>query len=170
MDRSKFGFYVLCAFVFLFAITIIGVNSTYSINEGNAYKWDVSFSSVDASSDTISDYVIPKVDGESTSLTDFKFKVDSPGDNIVYKINVINQGSIDAKIGQLYVDYACSNDDLCKDLDYSLTYEDGSLLKRGDIINTNSGKTIYLKFNYNGTINEELVIDNVKLFVNYIER
>ena len=59
MDRSKFGFYVLSAFVFLFAIVIMGINSTYSINGANTYKWDVAFSSVDVSTNTIKEYSNP---------------------------------------------------------------------------------------------------------------
>ena len=35
MDRSKFGFYILTAFVFLFTIVILGINSSFSIDESN---------------------------------------------------------------------------------------------------------------------------------------
>ena len=115
MDRSKFGFYVLSAFVFLFAIVIMGINSTYSINGANTYKWDVAFSSVDVSTNTIKEYSNPKVDLESTSLSGMKFEVDSAGDSITYKINVLNKGSVDAKISKVYVDYSCNNKEECNE-------------------------------------------------------
>lgn len=171
MDRSKFGFYVLSAFVFLFAIVIMGINSTYSINGANTYKWDVAFSSVDVSTNTIKEYSNPKVDFESTSLSGMKFEVDSAGDSITYKINVLNKGSVDAKISKVYVDYSCNNKEECNDLEYTLTYEDGSSVERDDLLNLNTGKTMFLSFKYNGSINDEkLIVDNIKLFVNYIER
>jgi hypothetical protein len=47
MDNRRFGFQVLIAFVFLFTVVCLGINSSYSIDEENKPNWDVSFSNID---------------------------------------------------------------------------------------------------------------------------
>ena len=97
--------------------------------------------------------------------------MDSSSDKLSYKINVLNNGTIDAKVGAItLIDATCSDDSLCNNLEYSLTYEDGALVKRGDVLSKKSGTTLYLNFRYNGSLDKEVSFKDFKLSINYIER
>lgn len=170
MDRSKFGFYILTAFVFLFTVVILGINSSYSIDENSVKSWDVAFTSVDAINEG-SKYDMPKLIKDSTSLNDINFSFDNGTDKLSYKINVLNNGTVDAKIAAItLIDAKCNDESLCDNLEYSLTYEDGSLVNRGDVLAKKSGTTLYLNFRYNGVLDKELAFSDFKVSINYIER
>lgn len=170
MDRSRFGFHVLIIFVFLFTVLVLGINSSLSIDESNNPSWDVSFSDIEVVNSSVSDVDIPKVNGKSTSLNGAKFVFDSNDDSISFRINVINKGSVDAKITKFTIPEPNCNNKACDGLIYDLVYEDGSFVKRGDILKSNEGKNIYLRFRYDGNISEPINVSDVKLYIDYKER
>ena len=170
MDKSRFGFNILIIFVFLFTIVVLGINSSLSIDEANSPSWDVSFGNVEVVNSKAYDIVNPIVNEKSTSINGGSFVLKSSDDSISYNINVINKGSVDAKITQFIIpEPNCSNLN-CEGLEYDLIYDDGSLVKRGDILKSNEGKTIYLRFRYNGNISEPISVNDVKLYIDYKER
>ena len=171
MDSRRFGFQVLIAFVFLFTVVCLGINSSYSIDEASKVNWDVSISNIDVISNSISNYDIPKVNGKTTSFNGGKFEIDSNGDSISYKITVLNKGTVDAKIGAPITipEPKCSNN-TCEGLEYTLSYEDGSLVKRDDVLKSNEGKTLVLTYTFNGNIQEPIKVEDISLSINYVER
>ena len=170
MDSRRFGFQILTAFVFLFTIVCLGINSSYSIDEANQFKWDVEFSNVEVITNSVKTYDVPKYN-KTTSFNDGKFEIDSNGDSISYKITVLNNGNVDAKIGApITIFEPKCNNNTCEGLEYSLTYEDGSLVKRNDILKANEGRTLILTYTYNGNVTEPIKVEDISLSINYVER
>ena len=167
MDRSRFGFTILIAFVFVFAMVVIGINSSYSIDEAETFKWEVSFENIDIVGGSISKYDEPTLVNRSSSVKDISFEVSEKGDTINYKINSLNKGNVDAKVTAILVTGATCGNKACSDLDYSLVYEDGNPVKKGDILKANSGKNIYLKFKYDGDVNEPITVKDINVSINY---
>jgi uncharacterized repeat protein (TIGR01451 family) len=171
MDNRRLGFQILTAFVFLFTAVCLGINSSYSIDESNATNWDVSISNIEVITNSVSSYDIPKISGKSTSFNDGKFEIDSNGESITYKITVLNKGTVDAKIGApvTITEPLCSNK-TCEGLEYTLTYEDGSEVKRNDVLKSNEGKTLLLTYKFNGLVEEPFKVEDINLSINYVER
>ena len=171
MDNRRLGFQVLIAFVFLFTVLCLGINSSYSIDEANNPKWDVSFSNIEVTNSSVKSYDVPKFSDKSTSFNDGQFEIDSNGDSISYKITVLNKGTVDAKIGAPVTipDPKCSNK-TCAGLNYFLTYEDGSEVKRNDVLKANEGKTIILTYFFEGVVEEPIKVEDISLSIDYVER
>ena len=167
MDKSRFGFTVLTAFVFIFAIVVIGINSSYSIDEAETFKWDVSFENIDVVGGSISEYDEPTLINKTSSVKDIRFEVKTSGDTINYKINTLNNGTVDAKVTAILVTEPTCNNKTCNDLEYSLVYEDGNTVKKGDILKANSGKNMYLKFKYNGNVTESISVKDINVSIDY---
>jgi hypothetical protein len=169
-DRNKFSFVVLTAFVFLFSIICISLSSSYGLDEESP-RWSVSFNAVNVVDSTASLYDEVKLKKASTSLSKLGFIFDNAGDTITYRINVLNSGNIDAVISSILLSRAvCSDDAYCDNLDYSLTYENGSDVSRGDILPKNSGVVMLLKFTHVGNEqNGEVTIKDIDFSINYTE-
>lgn len=167
MDKSRFGFTVITAFVFLFAMVVIGINSSYSIDSTESYKWEVSFENIDVVGGTITNYDEPTLTNKSTTVKDIRFEVKNSGDSINYKINAINKGTEDAKITAILVTDATCGNNSCNDLDYTLVYEDNTPVKKGDILKANSGKDLYLRFTYDGKIEQPIVVKDINVSIDY---
>ncbi len=171
MDSRRFGFQVLIAFVFLFTVVCLGINSSYSIDETNKIVWDVSFSNIEVINSSTAIYDVPKVNDNSTSFNTGGFELKSNGDSISFKISVLNKGTVDAKIGAPITipEPKCSNS-TCEGLEYVLSYEDGSEVKRNDVLKANEGKTLILTYLIDGNIQEPLKVEDISLSIDYVER
>jgi hypothetical protein len=169
-DRNKFTFVVLTAFVFMFSIICISLSSSYGLDEEEP-KWNVSFNAVNVVDSTASLYDDVKLKKNSTSLSKLGFIFDNVGDTITYRINVLNSGNIDAVISSILLSRAvCSDTTYCDSLDYSLTYENGSTVSRGDTLPKNSGVVMLLTFRHIGTTQEsDVTIKDIDFSINYVE-
>lgn len=169
-DRNKFSFVVLTAFVFLFSIICISLSSSYGLDEETP-RWNVSFNAVNVVDSTASLYDEVKLKKNSTSLSKLGFIFDNAGDTITYRINVLNSGNRDAVISSILLSRAvCSDDAYCDNLDYSLTYENGSNVSRGDVLPKNSGVVVLLTFKHVGDTQEvDVTIKDIDFSINYTE-
>lgn len=82
-------------------------------------------------------------------------------DGVNYTFNVVNDGDLDAKISSIVMpkpvctstgDTAYEDSSLiCDNLNYSLTYLDGTEIKIGDTLEKGQSKSLILKLEYLGT-------------------
>lgn len=173
-DRNKFAFTVLTAFVFLFTIATLAISASFSLDEENAVvnSWEVDFTSVEVVNSTVKVYDDARVNKNSTSISNLNFVLDNPSDEITYKITVLNKGSVDAEIASIVVtDPKCTNSDICKDLEYVLHYDNNKSVNRGDVVEAQSGKTMYLTVRHVGDyFDGEVSVEGINLSINYSEK
>ena len=96
---------------------------------------------------------------EVTKITGFKAQLTAPGDSVTYKFDVVNDGTLAAKLSSFTAGQitACTADPesdpvatngevqaVCADLTYTLTYEDGTEIKVNDELSGGTSKKLKL--------------------------
>lgn len=73
--------------------------------------------------------------------------LNNPGDSIEYQFDIVNNGTIDAKLSS---DPGISGipDSIKDQITISLTYTDGTSLKENDVLNANESKRVIYKITY----------------------
>lgn len=202
-ERKLFA--ILCLIVSLIAVTFAYASLTHTLkikafNECNDDKcmygsgypiyWKVEFENLQKVSKvgTAVENVAPRI-MYPTRIGDYKVTFYSPGDSISYTFDVVNKGRLDAMLSSTYMIHPscygnykdCYN--VLKNIEYKLTYEDGSIPKYGDTLyakNDNSGKPnrrrMKLTLTYSKDIkNDELpkhevMIDNLDAIMFYVQK
>lgn len=104
----------------------------------------------------------------STSISDFKVGLMRKGDKVIYKFKVRNSGTVDARIKVLSdiaptctVNDINSSTDVCSKVNYLLTYNNGELVKIGDVVSAGTSKEILLSVEYFGDNVTAIEINNL---------
>ena len=152
-------------------------------------SWDIHFENlksaqINSSLNTAKENTAPTIDSTNTIIKTYDVVLKSDGDAITYTFDVKNDGDIDAKItgvvmntgsnltcnstGGTAAEQTTRNNNTCANLDYSLTYADGSAVALGDQLAAGASKTMKLKLEYkakgpNGTGTEYYPDDDVKV-------
>ena len=151
------------------------INGTASVE---AASWDIHFENLSDAVLTGDASVATPPTLNNTSITDFESVLTKPGDSITYEFDIVNDGTIDAKIGAFdevawfcqeyrgsvvgsneearYCDLDDSGDVTITDgsiqlenFSYTLTYkENGQKVKENDILNHGETKRVVLKLEY----------------------
>lgn len=79
----------------------------------------------------------------------FNVEVNKPGDAVTYTFDVKNDGTIDAVLDS--VNITAPSNLSSKDLEYAVTYSDGTSINKGDILNAKSSKKIKMYFKFKET-------------------
>lgn len=143
--------------LFISGIAIISVSFVYaSITSQlsidgyasmNPAKWSVNFQNLSNSNlkgNTI-EVTNPILQHNSTNISNFNVEFQSVKDGVSYNFDVMNDGNLDAKVSSIFIPKPiCTGTDsnyyedkklICDNLNYSLTYADGTKIKEGDILN-----------------------------------
>ena len=112
----------------------------------------------------------PEIQGESTSISSFKVKFNSPMDAVSYTFDIVNDGGFDAKLTTLNIPKpVCRGNGeskdtdeqlVCNNLEYTLTKLDGTTLGLGDVIEKGERLTVQLTLFYKGN---ELPYEKVEI-------
>ena len=115
-----------------------------------------------------------------TSIEDYSVSETSPGDTISFTFKVVNDGNYNASISSLSVGTpecsgtdSTSNSNVCSKLTYTLTYENGSSVQTGDILNAKDNVTMKMTLTYQEFNNasllptEDVSISNLGITINY---
>ncbi len=163
----------LIGILFITCISVIGISFTYaSITSKlsidgyasmNSMKWSIHFqnlSNANLKGKTL-EVTKPTLKNNSTSISDFEVKFMNINDGVNYTFDVVNDGDLDAKISSIVMpkpvctstgDTAYEDSSLiCDNLNYSLTYLDGTEIKIGDTLEKGQSKSLILKLEYLGT-------------------
>ena len=162
MEKSKRTVMImLCAAIFLMAVGFAAFSTTLTIG-GTANvtsDWKVVFTNIE---------VVSKTDGASsksanasgTSAT-FDVGLTSPGDNIVYKITVENQGTLDAIIENITAT-STANDAI----DFEI-----SNIKIGDTLTKKKSTTFNITIRYDSSVTKQpdMTSNTLKVDITYVQ-
>lgn len=156
-------------------ITVIGMSIGYAALRKTLEKnnnciedaWNIKFENISSSAEEKKDVINAKtvINGTSISISTSFIE---PNDSVTYSFDITNKGSINAKLSS---DPIVTGIDLNRQnsISYSLTYNDGSPVKEGDILNANDKKRVNFVVNYASDAQRSMpVIINVILL--YIQK
>lgn len=167
--KSEFRVQVLSVLAIVISITALTIgfaafSSTLTI-DGSAVventSWNVHFESLSSAiivgnAEATTD---PTINTNTTSVSSFDIALETPGDSVSYTFNVVNSGTYNAIISEISIPTpACTGTDITyattdannvsSNLSYTLTYENGTSVAKGDTLNAGESKQLVLKLEY----------------------
>ena len=124
--------------------TVLNVSGTV-VKKGNL--WNIYFTNPSSAS-TVGSATGSKINIQASTLN-FQVSLYKPGDKVTYTVDIKNGGTIDATLNSISltgVDTAKNNN-----INYTVTYSDGSIIKQGDILNIGTSKTIKIIVEFDST-------------------
>lgn len=178
-NRNKSSYWIMVIMAFIFSFTAISF--AFASISGSDSKWDVHFDNLSSVyiEEMAKEIERPVIIDNSTNINSFRIEFYGTG-KASYVFDVINDGTFDAYIssitllkpicyseGNTYDSYL-----VCKDFDYVLSYDDGSLVKLGDVLPKNSKKTLRFTMLYtnNSPTNSLVTISDISASVIYSEK
>lgn len=171
------GVVLVLAIVAVIGITYASLSQQLEINgEGTvkATTWEIKFANLGAATTvgTAVEVTAPTINTNDTKIGDYSVKLTKPGDEVSYTFDIVNNGEINAELSSytLPTPTCTGNGDsaetdsanICKNLNYSLTYSDGTPVAQNDTLNAGETKNLKLTLGYKTTIaNSELPLNDV---------
>lgn len=153
-------------------LNIVGTNNTQIIN------WDVRIMNVSTS--TVGTAIVDEVDVSNTMIRDFNVVFTKPGDEVSMTFDVVNKGSLNAKldyfnIGKMVCTYKDGRDatDYCKNIYYVVEYANGNKIEVGDTLDVGQSKKIKVTLKYyedSVALNDIIYIDDIDISFIYGQR
>lgn len=165
-DYKKIAIIALCISVIGLSIAFAAISTTLYINGTTMYsgnEWNIHFSDNDKGTATgTADK--GKIELTGTVITIYDVVLNGPGDTVTYTFDIVNSGRLDAKLETFYnwspifsgsgSQKAIDEQVVRNNFNYVLTYEDGTPLNRGDIIEAGKRKRAKLILSYNQDVSE----------------
>ena len=194
MRRGKSVNYKLALIVALIVSTVAITIGYASFSEAlkingdaivNHSSWVIKFTNLQPASllGTAEEITPPEIDAKATTLSGYNVKFTTPGDSVSYTFDVANEGTFKGKITSLDIatPICTGNGDnavndaanVCNHLLYTLTYSDGTALSVGDLLNSETSKTLILTLTYKDDItaeelpNNDVAVSNLAVTINY---
>lgn len=183
---------ILLILLLLFMIFILSiVTVTYTFNSKiidivgftGVYRetsWKVDFDNI--SLDREGSIYVEEISASNTSIKDFDITFIRPGDAFTIRLDVVNNGTLDAKLETFKIsNIVCtynngsSADNYCdKYISYSIKYKDGSSIKKDDVLEAGETKTVVFKMSYadNAPVlyDEVISIDDMNMSFVYVQK
>lgn len=143
--------YLLLLFLtigFAYLSTNLSINGTANF-KGNT--WDIHFANVLVSSDSVTADQ-PTLTNGATELS-FNVNLQKPGDKYEFTVDVVNAGTIDAMIDT--INRTTLTGEAANYAELSFTYANGREIKKRDLLEYNSSKTIKVIVSFKENIDEE---------------
>lgn len=179
-NRKLLGFYITVITLCIMCITIAySAGKTVLEIKGSAKvetaSWDIHFENLSSSSGGLATYTNPTL--TLTSLSNFDIKFDVTGDYVTFIFDVVNDGSIPAKLSSYVLKTpSCSasggvnlNVNGCNYINdfliQTVSYEDGTAVKTGDYIGVGEKRRIKYTISYkpSRTVESQLVANGQTL-------
>ena len=135
-------------FVLLLGLGYAYLNSNLSINGTTnitSSSWNVYWNNVQIKTGSVTDVTTPATIQSGNTLVVFNVDLKEPGDYYEFTVDAVNNGSIDAMIGDLTQGVYASNGTTPKTLpdylEYTVTYSDGLTVTQNDLLPANSTET-----------------------------
>ena len=117
--------------------TVLNINGTANI--GGA-TWNIHFENIQETTETnVTASTAPVAVGTSTINLSYSVSLVKPGDKYEFTADIVNSGSINAKLSDLTLTGVPNGMDY---VSYTVTYADGSAIDEDDVINANASKKI----------------------------
>ena len=163
-----FGLILLLGIGYAVLNTTLNINGVALISKSN---WDVHFENIVISEGNITPTTPPTISDSSTEVS-FVVPLSKPGDNYSFLVDIVNDGSFDARLSEILKTGVTSENE--KYLIFDIKYSDGQLIGVNDALRSKSKKTILVTVGYNREItNDELVTTDesvsLSLKMNYVQ-
>ena len=183
---------ILLILLLLFMIFILSiVTVTYTFNSQiidivgftGVYRetsWKVDFDNI--SLDREGSIYVEEISASNTSIKDFDITFIRPGDAFTIRLDVVNNGTLDAKLETFkisnivctYNNGSSANDYCDKYISYSIKYKDGSSIKKDDVLEAGETKTVVFKMSYadNAPVlyDEVISVDDMNMSFVYVQK
>ena len=147
----------------IFILSVLTVTYTFNskildiVGFAGVYKdasWKIDFDNIRL--DRYGSVYVEDISANNTSIKDFDITFVRPGDGFSIKIDIVNNGTLDALLDTFKIsDVVCTYDtglsakDYCNEyVSHSIKYLDGSSIKKGDVLEAGETKTIIFKMDY----------------------
>lgn len=131
---------VLCALLLSIGIGYAILQKTLSISGTTTVSknsWDIHFENIVIDTNSVTATSPATIDESRTGVA-FTADLDRPGDYYEFTVDVINTGTINAKVDSLVPTQL--TDEQLKYLDFTVTYSDGGIISKNDKLPANGGK------------------------------
>ena len=177
------------------AVSLIGLTVAYAqltqrlnINgtaKSKSNTWDIHFENLNSSvigKAKLSSNNQLAIMNDSTTISGSVGDLYLPGDTIIYTFDIVNSGNLPGILGfdptigtpecsSLDID---SSKNVCDNVEYTLTYADGTLIKAGDYLDSGEKKaaklTLSLKNSMSAVPSAEVDITNIAAVLNYNQK
>lgn len=146
--------YLPTSWIFILVLIVFGMGMGYSVLESNlnisgtsnvdSVEWDVYFDNVRVTDGSVT--APTPVITDKTTLS-FSADLDVPEDFYEFKVDVVNNGSLDAKLNSINILPTLSNEEK-KYFDYTVSYENGLSILPDDALDAGDTKTLLIKVKY----------------------
>ncbi|MBR4618256.1 MAG: hypothetical protein IKO49_03025 [Bacilli bacterium] len=183
MNKSKSALIAILV-VGLVTMTVVYATLSTTLTISNsatvaATKWDIHFENLAQEAITGSNTAEVKtpaaIETDTTKISGLSVEFKKPGDFVTYTVNVKNAGDIPAKLTTYTPGTpTCStNTSFCSNVEYTITYSDGTAIKVGDTIASKASKTlkvtIKLKANITSMPAADVPVTNLGLTLIYTQ-
>ena len=140
--RNHFYFVIILILFASIGVGYAALTSTISINgttQITSAKWDVHFANYSLGANTSGNYAQPSITDNGTKLTISKIGL-SAGTEVEYYVDVVNAGSIDARLSGLVKSNLTTEQK--KYLSYTVTYGFNTPIKENDLLKAGTSERI----------------------------
>lgn len=176
MEKNR-GTKILAIVAIIIAVIGLSVgfaafSATLTINGTGTVKassWQVRFENLSAvaKTGTATEVTAPTINTNDTNIGDYSVTLTTPGDSISYTFDVANNGTFDAEVTAITIPTpTCTGNganaetdalNVCNNVAYTLTYDDGTAIANGDTIKAAEKKTMKLTLTYNDSVTADLL-------------
>ena len=175
---KKFSNNLLGALIGLLIICLTvgyaAINSKLNINGNtdiNSNKWEIYFDNVVENNDSIQAIKTATIENDKTKVN-FDIRLEEPGQYYEFNVDVVNKGTIDAMVDQVIKDGFTEDQ---KYLNFDVTYDDGTALKKCDELKAGATKNLIVKVTYKKNVTEDMLPDTEQILdlgfeIDYIQK
>ena len=159
--KKKRGLSILVLLVLLLTITIgysllsttLNINGTTTISKPT---WDIHFANVQVTSGSQTSGstapVIATTGADAGLLISYAPRLNQPGDFYEFTADVVNGGTMDAKLGSITLGGVSTAQDVYTN--YTVKYSNGTAIAANDSLNAGATRTIRVRVEFDSTINQ----------------
>ena len=178
-NKSKMFVYLFIALAFsgvslgyAFLSTDLDINGALKVAKSS---WDIHFENVQVNENSSNSVTgssgVPTISNDTT--VNFSVGLDNPGEFYEFTVDVVNDGTINAKIGGIEILPQLTNEQK-KYFEYKVTYSDGVEIKLNDALNAGDTETLLIRFKYlenddNSVYPEEDVDFDFSVSIDYVQ-
>jgi len=126
--------------------------------------WSIQLEKISANVVGNASYTLPNV--YNTILSDYSVYLKEPGDKVTFLFQIANKGTNSAKLSDIIKSNPkCSDELLCKNIEYNIINEDGTKLEKNIVLLPNTKKNVKIIVEYPKNISTKhtMMIDNLDI-------
>ena len=153
VNRKKRNIIILVILVLVISIGFALLSSTHFINGVSTIKnssWDVHFSNLVVSPGSVIPISSAEIENDKLNIS-YSVTLDQPGDYYEFTVDVVNEGTIDAKLSSLpEITGVSAEQDVYTN--YSFRHTDNTPIKVGEVIETGASTNFKVRVEYDDSI------------------